>query len=108
MAAPNVCILGVCVCVCEPVCGHQLLACSSSGCMRDFGLFLLYGKVWGLPFTQSRSVIHAVARIVRVCVWLHAVVTLGRFRPAFVARCMRVLVGHYGVAYGYNEGSRCM
>ncbi len=76
--------------------------------MRDYGLFLLYGKGWGLPFTQSLSVIHAVSRIVRVCMWLHAAGILGRFRPAFVARCMRVLVGHYVVVYGYNEGSRCM
>ena len=76
--------------------------------MRDFGLFLLYVKGWGLPFTQSLSVVHAVAHIVRVWVWLHAAETLGRFRPAFVARCMRVWVGHYGVVYGYNEGSRCM
>jgi hypothetical protein len=76
--------------------------------MREYGLFLLYGKGWGLPFTQSLSAIHAAARIVRVCMWLHAAETLGRFRPAFVARCMRVLVGHYGVVYGYNEGSRCM
>ena len=76
--------------------------------MRNFGLFLLYGKGWGLPFTQSLSVIHAVARIVRVCMWLHAAETLGRFRPAFVANCMRVLVGHSGVVYGYNEGSRYM
>ncbi len=29
---------------------------------------LLYGKGWGLPFTQRISVIHAVARIARVCV----------------------------------------
>jgi hypothetical protein len=76
--------------------------------MCDLGSFLLYGKGWKLPFTQRLSVIHAVAHLVRVCVWLHAAETLGRFRPAFVAICMRVLVGHYGVVHGYNEGSRCM
>ena len=51
---------------------------------------------------------HAVAHTVSVCIWLLAAETLGRFRLAFVANCMRVLVGHSGVVHGYNERRRCM
>jgi hypothetical protein len=57
---------------------------------------------------EAAWVIHAVAQIVSVYMWLHALETLGRFRLAFMANCVRVWVGHYGVVYGYIAGSRCM